>query len=164
MGNCIEKDFKIESGKRIAKEALMIAGANNTTNGHIVKAGFLNKTKERTIKKEELPYSFTFTDYAGESHTTISVSKIISNNDLQEISTKVGYEIIMNSNLDVLKINIYSKNENYSFENIPIPKELFLDEHPEETFLHFLDRRLDIIELYIKIGENSGITEFLKQD
>ena len=98
------------------------------------------------------------------AHTTISVSKIISNNDLQEISTKIGYEIIMNSNLDVLDINIYSKNENYSFESVPIPKELFLDEHPEETFLHFLDRRLDIIELHIKIGENSGIIEFLKQD
>lgn len=164
MGNFIEKDFKIESGKRIAKEALMIAGANKTENGLIVKAGFLNKTKKRTIKKGELPYSFTFADRAGKAHTTVSVSKIISNDDLQEISTKVGYEIIINSNLDILCINIYSKDENYSFERISTPEELFLDEHPEDAFLHFLDSRLDIIELYIKIGENSGINEFLKQN
>ncbi len=162
MGNYIEKDFQIENGKKIAKEALIKAGANKTGSEIIVKAGFLNKTKSKTVKQTDETYSFTFMDYAGKSHTTTSINETISN-DLQKTSIKIGYEIIMNPNLDWCYINIYAQNENYSFEKLSIPKELFLNKNPENEFIHFLDTRLSIIETYIKVGENGGINEYLKQ-
>ncbi|MCI7633963.1 MAG: hypothetical protein MSS80_08070 [Mollicutes bacterium] len=162
MGKYIEKDFKVESAKKVAKAALKTSGANETENGLIVKAGFLNKTKNKIVEKTDESHFFSFVDCAKKSHMTIGTNETISDS-LQKILIKIGYEIIISSNLDWAYINIYSQNENYKFERFSIPEKLFLVDHPEDAFIHFLESRLDIIERHIKVGVNSEINGFLKQ-
>ncbi len=160
MEKYIKKDFQINRAKRVIKEKLLESGANESIGGSIVKAGFLN-TKAITGRiNYDFNYSFTFTDMAEISHTTLSTPINEPKDATKDWQMKVGYEIVFIETQFFIKI--HTPVETFRTLVIDVPEEVLLAEHPWEDFMNFVDNKLNIVESNIKLGQNDNINELLK--
>ncbi len=160
MGNYIEKDFKIYRAEEIIKEKLLKSGANEASNGAIVKSGFLN-SKIKGIFDTSYDYCFSFKDTAGESHAIFTEDRERVNDTESRVQIKIGYEIIFIVPTRFF-IKIHTPAETFKTLSINVPEEILFLENPWEEFVKFVDNKLNIVKNNIELGKNSWINDSLK--
>lgn len=161
MNKYIENDYKKSKVKAILRDKLLIADAKETSDGCIIKAGWLKKFQYIPIDEDRKDWvSFTFRDISGWAHTTwTDITEELKGN---KVPIGIGYEIIYDINNDKFSIAIHINHRQIKTNNITIPEKLFLEEYPDEKIIDFMETKLDIIENNIELLNNEKVNNLLK--